>query len=358
MLTHKNKITLQCNTLNSILIQSQNIVRMRYILKHATRDAMTHHNLEWLVPETQHGMRLDRAMAEAFPDYSRALFKQCIQQGFVTIDQKVVKEAKFKLTTHQQIDCQLPTQTHQNTWEAQPGPLSILHEDEDLLVLNKPAQLTMHPGAGQPDHTLLNYLLHYHPPLTHVPRAGIVHRLDKNTTGICVVAKTEISYFKLTQQLKDRHIQRSYEAIIHGCLHFPETIDAPIGRHPKKRTMMAVHASQAKPAVTHFKPIQTFSHHTHIALKLETGRTHQIRVHMNHRHHPIVGDPTYGQQHRRYKTLSEALQKNLLSFPRQCLHATQLQLEHPSTHEVLQWQCPLADDFAALLNQLRSSEHV
>ena len=237
-------------------------------------------------------------------------------------------------------------------WAAESIPLNIVHEDAALLVINKPAGLVVHPASGHAGGTLLNGLLQQHPSLREVPRAGIVHRLDKDTTGLLVVAKTLPAHHALVQQLQQRLMRREYEAIVHGVLTGGGTINAPIGRHPHQRQKQAVTAG-GKQAITHYRVITRFRGHTHIAVQLETGRTHQIRVHAAHLKHPIVGDPSYGGRPRQAAGQSPQLSTALQHFRRQALHARRLSLTHPTTQEPITWQAPPPADFTALLSSLQ-----
>jgi len=240
----------------------------------------------------------------------------------------------------------------QVTWEAEPITLDIVYEDEHLLVINKPAGLVVHPAAGHADGTLVNALLNYAPEVENLPRAGIVHRLDKDTSGIMVVARSLIAHTSLVNQLQERTMGREYEAVVVGSLTGGATVDAPIGRHPQDRKRMAV-VSSGKPAVTHYRLIERFAAHTHVRCKLESGRTHQIRVHMTHVRHPLVGDPVYGGRLRLPKGTTEELRDVLAAFHRQALHARQLTLEHPETGEILSWEVPLPEDMVHLIETLR-----
>jgi 23S rRNA pseudouridine1911/1915/1917 synthase len=235
--------------------------------------------------------------------------------------------------------------------------LEIVHEDDELLVLNKPAGLVVHPAAGHGDGTLLNALLHHHPALELLPRAGIVHRLDKETTGLMVVAKTLPAQTALVAQLQARNVHREYEAVVVGLPTGGGRVDAPIGRHPRDRQRMAVVRAESpsgKPAVTHYRLIQRFRAHTHLRCLLETGRTHQIRVHMAHINHPLVGDPVYGGRFRIPAGMAAERVEALRSFPRQALHARRLALAHPRTGEEVQWEAPLPADMEALLAMLEA----
>jgi 23S rRNA pseudouridine1911/1915/1917 synthase len=245
----------------------------------------------------------------------------------------------------------------QVVYEAQAIELDIVYEDEDILIINKPADLVVHPGAGNQDGTLLNALLAHVPDIDKVPRAGIVHRLDKDTTGLMVVAKTLPAQTHLVDQLQTRVMSREYEALVNGTMVAGGLVDAPIGRHSTKRTHMAVR-EMGKPAVTHYRVIEKFRAHTHVRLKLETGRTHQIRVHMAYIKHPLVGDPAYGGRLRLPKGSSDEFANTLRGFNRQALHAAQLSLYHPTTDEWMTWQAPLPQDMVALIDSVREDTKI
>ncbi|RUO29087.1 23S rRNA pseudouridine(1911/1915/1917) synthase RluD [Aliidiomarina sanyensis] len=304
-----------------------------------------------VVPEHLLGARLDQALAEMFPDFSRSRLKTWIQAGNIQVDGAVVTKPREKVIAGQQIALEAELEAEVFS-EPQAIDLDIVYEDDDLLVLNKPAGLVVHPGAGTPDGTLLNALLHHCPSLEQLPRAGIVHRLDKETTGLMVVAKTIAAYTALVAALQAREITREYEAIVTGVMTAGGTIDAPIGRHPSKRTLMAVKPN-GKPAVTHYRVAERFRAHTRVRLRLESGRTHQIRVHMAHLSYSLVGDPQYGGRPRPPKQASDAFISALRGFQRQALHATRLALKHPRTGEDMQWDSPIPDDMKQLLVAMR-----
>lgn len=239
------------------------------------------------VSENQLGQRLDQALAEMFPDYSRSRIKEWILDQRVLVNGKVCDKPKEKVLGGEQVAINAEIE-EEARFEPQDIPLDIVYEDEDIIIINKPRDLVVHPGAGNPDGTVLNALLHYYPPIADVPRAGIVHRLDKDTTGLMVVAKTVPAQTRLVESLQRREITREYEAVAIGHMTAGGTVDEPISRHPTKRTHMAVHP-MGKPAVTHYRIMEHFRVHTRLRLRLETGRTHQIRVHMAHITHPLVG---------------------------------------------------------------------
>jgi len=304
-----------------------------------------------IVPESCLGKRFDQTLAEMFPDYSRSRLKEWILAGDVTVNGEVLTKAREKMYGGEavQIDTQVESEVR---FEAENIPLNIVYEDDDILVINKPAGFVVHPGAGNPDGTVLNALLHHHPQLDTVPRAGIVHRLDKDTTGLMVVAKTIAAQTNLVDALQAREITREYEAIASGIMTAGGLVDEPIGRHATKRTHMAVTFS-GRPSVTHYRVMEKFRLHTRLRLRLETGRTHQIRVHMAHITHALVGDPVYGGRPRPPKNATEELRELLKSFKRQALHAAMLSLFHPITGEPMTWHAEIPEDMVQLTNRLR-----
>ena len=300
------------------------------------------------IPETYIGQRLDQTLAQLLPDYSRNQIKSWILQGNITVNGQK-QRPKFKLQGHETIDLQAQ-QVVETPLTAEPIPLNIIFEDDTLLIINKPAGMVVHPGAGNPNGTLINGLLHHCPDLEHLPRAGLIHRLDKDTTGLIVIGKTHQAVTDLTQQLQNRDIKREYRAIVQGNFIAGGTIEQPIGRHPKARQKMAVHP-MGKPAITHFRVLNHFRGHTELRVMLETGRTHQIRVHFAYHHHALVGDSTYGKLHIPAQCTPELHQK-LVNFPRQALHAKKIKLTHPLKKTVYEWQAPLPDDMQQLLGVL------
>lgn len=297
------------------------------------------------------GLRLDQVLADLFPEYSRSKLKTWIQEGNVSVNGEVITVPRHKMQMDELVTVQAEMDV-QVTSEAQDIALNIVYEDENILVINKPADLVVHPGAGNPSGTVLNALLNHCPDIDKVPRAGIVHRLDKDTTGLMVVAKTIPAQTHLVDQLQRREMSREYEAIALGTMVAGGIVDAPIGRHATKRTHMAVR-EMGKPAVTHFRVIEKFRAYTHLRLKLETGRTHQIRVHMAHIKHPLLGDQVYGGRPRLPKGASEEFITALRGFQRQALHAAQLSLFHPETEEWMTWKAPLPQDMQDLLKAVK-----
>ncbi|BCX82937.1 23S rRNA pseudouridine1911/1915/1917 synthase [Methylomarinovum caldicuralii] len=295
------------------------------------------------------GLRLDQALARLFPDYSRSCLKRWIEAGRVTVDGET-RRPRDRLAGGETIEL-YPAAEIQAEDLPQDIPLDIVFEDEDLIVLDKPAGLVVHPAAGHHDGTLVNALLHHAPELAELPRAGIVHRIDKDTTGLMVVAKSLRAHTSLVAQLQARSVKRRYLALAQGWVTAGGTVNAPIGRHPLDRKRFAV-TPTGKEAITHYRIAERFPHHTLLRVSLETGRTHQIRVHMAHLRHPLVGDPLYGRL-RLPLGASEALIQTLRNFRRQALHAEKLTLIHPATNREMSWKAPLPDDFAALLEALR-----
>ncbi|EMI1754504.1 23S rRNA pseudouridine(1911/1915/1917) synthase RluD [Proteus mirabilis] len=303
------------------------------------------------VADSQLGQRLDQALAELFPDYSRSRIKEWILDNRVQVNDKIINKPKEKMLGGEKIEVDALIEEDVR-WEPQNIPLNIVYEDDDILVINKPIDLVVHPGAGNPDGTVLNALLYRYPEIVNVPRAGIVHRLDKDTTGLMVVAKTVPAQTHLVEALQRREITREYEAVATGRMTAGGLVNEPISRHPTKRTHMAVHP-MGKPAVTHYRVMEHFRAHTRLRLRLETGRTHQIRVHMAHIHHPLIGDQLYGGRPRPLKGASEEFRETLRRFDRQALHATMLRLYHPITGIEMEWHAPLPDDMVELIRVLK-----
>ncbi|MBW5411695.1 MULTISPECIES: 23S rRNA pseudouridine(1911/1915/1917) synthase RluD [Pseudomonas] len=302
------------------------------------------------VPTELGGQRLDQVAAQLFSEYSRSRLSSWIKEGSLTVDGAVLRPRDL---VHGGAVLSLRAEREaQGDWVAQDIELNIVYEDDHLLVLDKPAGLVVHPAAGHADGTLLNALLHHVPSLANVPRAGIVHRLDKDTTGLMVVAKTLEAQTNLVAQLQARSVSRIYEAVVAGVVVSGGTVDAPIGRHSQRRQQMAV-VTGGKPAVSHYRVLDRFRAYTHVRVKLETGRTHQIRVHMTHIGFPLVGDPVYSGRFRIPPATNPTLVKTLREFPRQALHARFLELDHPVTGERMSWESPLPEDIVWLLSLLR-----
>ena len=309
-----------------------------------------------VTPDLQ-GQRLDQAAARLFPDFSRARLQGWIRDGNLLLDGHRAK-AKDKVLGGETLTLVAAVEARDH-WEAQPLPLDIVYEDAALLVINKPAGLVVHPAAGNRSGTLLNGLLYHCPALNQVPRAGIVHRLDKDTSGLMVVALTVESHLSLVEQLRKKTVTRLYQAVVYGVITAGGTVDEPLGRHPVHRTKRAVsQAADAREAVTHYRILEKFRSHTLVQCQLETGRTHQIRVHMAHIGFPLVGDPVYGGRPRVPKGASPALIRCLEQFNRQALHAWQLGLVHPATGEAMSWQAPMPADMQELVNLLEEDNAV
>ncbi len=302
------------------------------------------------VPAHNHGQRIDQFLCGEFPAFSRSAIQQWIATGQVLLNGKPTK-AKTRLKGYDRIDLDVTLPEHGED-QAQDMALNLVYTDEHLYVINKPAGLVVHPAAGNPDGTLLNGLLFLDKNQRLLPRAGIVHRLDKDTSGLMVVARTPEAYNSLVGQLKNHSVTRQYLAIAKGRIGSPGRIDHPMGRHKTQRTKMAV-VTGGKPAVTHFNPAETFRHYTACRVNLETGRTHQIRVHFNHMGHPLVGDPVYGNSRRVDPDVDESLKKVIRAFPRQALHAKALHLRHPASGQIMKFSAPLPQDMEELLRNLR-----
>lgn len=317
----------------------------------ATSSDSSHHiQLSAVVPENLAQMRLDVVLVALWPEYSRTRFKNWLEQGQITVNQKPAK-AKDKVLGGETIEVNAAPPSEER-WVSQAIPLDIIYEDEHILIINKPPGIVTHPAPGHHDGTLVNALINHAPSLQQLPRAGLIHRLDKDTSGLLVVAKTLEAHHILVKDLQARHVKRQYEAIVKGVLTGGGTIDTFMGRDPRERTRMAVKTS-GKQAVTHYRVIERFNSHTHIMVQLETGRTHQIRVHMAHLHYPIVGDPVYGMRTTIPKGISDTARKELNSFKRQALHAKTLGLTHPITKEYFEWEAPVPKDFQHLIQVLK-----
>ena len=302
------------------------------------------------IPPHLAGKRLDQALAAMFPDYSRSRLKAWILEGRVDVDGQTLKprdavQAGAVVTVRPAVADVLES-------EPEAIELDVIYEDQDLLIVAKPAGLVVHPGAGNPRGTLMNGLLHYDAGLRQLPRAGIVHRLDKDTSGLLVVARSVAAHTALVRMLAQRQITREYLAVCHGVLTGGGTIDAPIGRHPVDRLRMHV-TPGGRPAVTHYRVLERFAAHTWVQVRLETGRTHQIRVHFAYRRHPLVGDPVYGGRRGPPAGATPELRDTLQGFRRQALHAARLSLEHPLTGDIVDVSAPAPADFEALLAALR-----
>ena len=305
--------------------------------------------LKIIIPERMTGLRLDVALSEMLPDYSRSKITAWIKSGEALINQKPFKP-KDKVNGSEMVELTI-SQKQNNDWVGEDIPLNVVFEDEDIIVLNKAVGLVTHPGAGNWSGTLANALLHYEPKLATLDRAGIVHRLDKNTSGLMVVAKNEKSQKYLVEQLQTHSVSREYSAIVYGHMVAGGTIDEAIGRDTKDRVKQAV-SSHGKEAVTHYRVIDRYQNHTHVKAILETGRTHQIRVHLSHIGYPLIGDPMYGGKVRFPKKADVILKEAIVNFKRQALHARKLTLTHPISGELMSWKAPLPEDMLALLDVL------
>lgn len=294
-------------------------------------------------------------IAELFADFSRSRFKEWLLDGKVQVNGEVVIKPRTKVMGGEIIIVQAELEDEER-WEAQDIALDIVYEDDDIIVINKPRDFVVHPGAGTPDGTVLNALLHHYPDIAEVPRAGIVHRLDKDTTGLMVVAKTVPAQTRLVRALQKRNITREYEAIAIGRMTAGGRVEQPIGRHSTKRTLMSV-SPMGKPAVTHYRVAEHFREHTRIRLRLETGRTHQIRVHMAYLQHPLLGDSAYGGRARIPAGASEQLANMIRQFDRQALHAVMLKFEHPISGEELEFHAPVPEDMVSMTEALRQDVH-
>ena len=296
------------------------------------------------VPDHCAGRRLDQVLAELWPQHSRNRLQTWVREGRVQVDEQVENEPKRKLLGGELLLLSEPESCRELAEQPEDIPLDIVFEDDELLVINKPPGLVVHPGSGNWSGTLMNALLHHVPGIAEVPRAGIVHRLDKDTSGLLVVAKTLEAQTDLVRQLQARSVRRNYLAIVNGVVDRGGMVDAPIGRHPVQRIKMAIvpETLGGKPAVTHFRVLEEYEHASLLECSLETGRTHQIRVHMASLKHPLLGDPVYGK-----------VDPRLPPFHRQALHATRLGLLHPLTRRLQQWEAPPPADMLALLEELR-----
>ncbi|MSP53383.1 MAG: 23S rRNA pseudouridine(1911/1915/1917) synthase RluD [Gammaproteobacteria bacterium] len=302
-----------------------------------------------IVSEDYAGMRLDHCLASMIPEHSRARLQQWIKSGEILINgNKAKARDTMKGAEHIIINAEAPPEPNYN---AQEIALDLIHVDDDMIVLNKPAGLVVHPAAGNYEGTLLNALLFHFPELAHVPRAGIIHRLDKDTSGLLIIARNLTAHTQLINMMREHKIEREYIALATGHLTAGDTIDAPLARHGQQRTKMTV-TPNGKPAITHYRVIQRYGHFTLLRVNLETGRTHQIRVHLAHIKHPLVGDPLYGRLIFP-KGASEPLREALRDFKRQALHAHKLTFLHPRTSEPCEFTAPLPKDFESLLRVLQ-----
>lgn len=317
---------------------------------------MTEELLTTIIPDNMTGQRLDAALASLFPEYSRSRLSQWVKQGLVELDGKIPRP-RDKVYAEQQVTIKVKALACESEVVAEDIPLDIVYEDDDLLIVNKPVGMVVHPAAGNWSGTLQNGLLFYSEALSSVPRAGIVHRLDKNTSGLLVVAKNLKAHKSLTEQLQARTVHREYQAIVNQVMTAGGTVDQPVARDARERKRMAVR-EEGKEAITHYRIIEKFRRHTHIRVYLETGRTHQIRVHMSYIRFPLVGDVLYGSRAIVPKGSSESLIETIHGFKRQALHAAKLGLIHPRTGEEMEWEVPLPADLLHVLDELRTDVKV
>ena len=312
-------------------------------------------NLTAMIPVDSAGRRLDKVLASLFPPYSRSQLQNWLREGRMTMEGSIPSQRQI-VRGGERLHLRVPNEVPQN-WQPQSLPLQVVYEDSEIVVIDKPAGLVVHPGAGNPDTTLANAILHHYPENRMLARAGVVHRLDKGTTGLLVVARTESARQKLIEDLKARTIHRHYLALVHGRPVAGGTVDEPIGRHPKDRRRMTV-SNKGKLAVTHFRIERRYDFHTLLRVRLETGRTHQIRVHLAHAELPLVGDLLYGGRPRMPPRASTELATLLRSFDRQALHATKLSITHPDSGKRLMWESVLPQDFQQLLQILPSQHNI
>ncbi len=302
------------------------------------------------VPDDLAGTRLDAALAKILPDFSRSRLTTWIKDGRVTVDGETV-QPKTKLWGGETLSVDVQPDPNEVAYEAEEIELTVLYEDPTILIINKPAGLVVHPGSGNWSGTLLNALLFHYPELRQIPRAGIVHRLDKDTSGLMVVARTLQAQVHLVNQLQERSVKRHYLAVAHGLINADGTVDAPIARHPKDRIKMAV-VRTGKASITHYHVLERFTAYTLIECRLETGRTHQIRVHMAHINHPLAADPVYGIAPK--MDTSNEVRMALEDLNRQALHARKLSLVHPESGKTMTWKAAVPFDFEQLVGTLRA----
>jgi 23S rRNA pseudouridine1911/1915/1917 synthase len=307
------------------------------------------------IPASLGGQRLDIALQQLLPEHSRSRLQAWIKEGLVTLD-ATRTTAKTKVWGGEKVAILLPENPQENAFKPENIPLNVVYEDDTLLVINKPAGLVVHPAAGNWSGTLLNALLYYLPQLSEIPRCGIVHRLDKDTSGLLVVAKTLEAQTNLVRQLQARTVKREYRAIVWGQLWRNGKVDEPIGRNPHNRKKMAI-VRGGRSAITHYEVLERFGVNTYVRCNLETGRTHQIRVHMQSLKAPLLGDPAYGIGNIiPHKLMTQTLKDAVAGFKRQALHAIKLGLVHPKTNQMMEWQIELADDMKALLEAMRHED--
>ncbi len=307
-------------------------------------------SLNYIALPADQGQRVDQITAKQFPNYSRAHIQRWIKDGDLLVNNKEVK-SKYIVQTDDAVSVNFFEES-QLIDLPEDIAIDVMFEDTEILIINKPAGLVVHPGSGNRTGTLVNALLAYDENLSFLPRAGIVHRLDKDTSGLMVISKTESSYLNLVEQLKERSVTRAYLAMVVGVPVINKTINEPIGRHPKIRTKQAVNQN-GKEAITRFSILENLDGYSLLKVNLDTGRTHQIRVHLSHIGFPIIGDPLYGSRNKFSRGSSEEQKKIISSFKRQALHAEELQLKHPSSGELLSFKASMPSDMQTLLNQLK-----
>ena len=310
-------------------------------------------SLSFTIAAEHASLRLDQALAKQCPQFSRARLQEWIRAGRVLVDGAPCGQ-RDRTRPGQTIAIDAAPTPRKENWQGEDIPLRVLHEDEDIIVLDKPPGLVTHPGAGNPHATLANALLFHCPQLRHIPRAGIVQRLDKDTSGILVVAKSLPAHTRLARDLQAHRIKREYRALALGEMTGGGVVKQPIARHPTRRVRMAV-AENGKPAVTRYRLLGRYPGVTELRVSLETGRTHQIRVHLSHIRHPLIGDPIYGGRNRPPKNCPPALRERLRDFPRQALHAESLTLRHPTQGDARHWQTPPPADYLDLLQAIRAT---
>ena len=308
-------------------------------------------NIHTSIPPDYAGQRMDKVLAELLPRYSRSMIQRWLRQGLARSGDSILTQ-RDHVVGGEEVVLAVP-EAPKAEWAGQPIALDVVYEDEHIFVVNKPAGMVVHPGAGNPDGTLLNGLVNLDEGLAGLPRAGIVHRLDKDTSGLMVVARTDCARLALAKQLKSRSVKRGYIAVVSGKIIAGGRVDAPVGRHQGDRRRMTV-TSRGKPAVSHYRVLGRYRAHTLVRVELETGRTHQIRVHFRHIGHPLVGDPVYGGRLCVPKDASMALITALREFRRQALHASHLSLLHPESDRVMSWDQPMPVDMQKLVANLQA----
>lgn len=309
--------------------------------------------LEITIPKELDGKRLDVALSELLPEYSRSKIQSWIKAGEVGVNNLNHRQRDVVNTDDIIKINTVPKNTNKDQAEA--IDLNVIHEDDEIIIINKQAGLVVHPGAGNQKHTLVNALLHFDKNLDLLPRAGIVHRLDKDTTGIMIIARTIKSHTHLVSELQKRNIKRNYRALICGQLIAGGTIENKIGRHPVQRTKMTV-TDKGKLAITHYKIVKKFQHYSYLDIQLDTGRTHQIRVHMNSINHPVIGDPMYGKNSFLKKGIETSLRDHIKNFKRQALHAYSLELIHPKIKKLVNYKAEVPDDMKNLIKILEKND--